>query len=343
MDKANIDIVFVRMDKIGDLVLSLPVDTHPALAKARVHWFITKGLGFVAEHAEPARSFNEFPRVFSLRTFVQMVKWFKQNRPRLVVLLHNPWWVSAAAWWAGVPERVGRLSQWHSFLFINLGLRQKRSLSDRHESDYNFDLLEWGLKKPSPELEITKRNYLRLNPGPTQGTLARHALTSGQYRVVHAGMAGSALNWPPARYHELIERLRGEMPVAITGTQMDRQYLQCLNDLRGKPGVVWLAEKLKVTELLEILANARSVVAPSTGVLHLAASLGTASIGIYSPRRVEHPRRWGPKGPRVAVVQPENESSEDVMLEISTDLVYQTIMRLEDHEQQHDVQSQPGV
>jgi hypothetical protein len=36
------------MDRIGDLVVSLPVDTHPALGDQRLHWFITKNLGFVA-------------------------------------------------------------------------------------------------------------------------------------------------------------------------------------------------------------------------------------------------------------------------------------------------------
>ena len=36
-----------------------------------------------------------------------------------------------AAWLAGVPERIGRQSQWHSFLFLNIPVRQKRSLADR--------------------------------------------------------------------------------------------------------------------------------------------------------------------------------------------------------------------
>ena len=49
-----------------------------------------------------------------------------------------------AAWAAGVPERIGRRSQWHSFLFVNLPIKQKRSRADRHESDFNFDLVEWG-------------------------------------------------------------------------------------------------------------------------------------------------------------------------------------------------------
>ena len=50
---------------------------------------------------------------------------------------------------------------------------------------------------------------------------------------------------------------------------------------------------------------ARSVVAPSTGVLHLAAALGVPAIGIYSPLKVEHPRRWAPRGPRATFLVPD--------------------------------------
>src|SRR4051794_25645898 len=114
MDSRNVDIVLVRMDKIGDLVLSLPVDEHPVFKGARVHWFISAGLGFVTSQAAPQRVSSEYKRSFSPFEFARMVKWLRANRPRTIVLLHNPWWVSCAAWFAGVPERMGRKSQWHS-------------------------------------------------------------------------------------------------------------------------------------------------------------------------------------------------------------------------------------
>src|SRR5690554_4522799 len=118
------------MDKIGDLVLTLAVDEHPAFAGRRVHWFISQGLGFIAQQAAPKRQATEFKRGFTPLRFWRMVRWLKKNRPQTAILLHVPWWVSMATWWAEVPERIGRKSQWHSFLFLNLGIRQKRSASD---------------------------------------------------------------------------------------------------------------------------------------------------------------------------------------------------------------------
>lgn len=349
MDTRNVDTVIVRMDKIGDLVLTMPVDEHPVFGRSRVHWFISKGLGFIAEQAAPKRLATEFKRGFSPFELFRMIKWLRKNNPRTIVLLHNPWWVSMAAWWADVPERIGRRSQWHSFLFLNVPITQKRSASDRHESDFNFDLVEWGFNRlgvrQAWNLHLLKRLFLRLVPPNPFGTVAARQLKSKNYRVVHPGMAGSALNWPQENFVLLIERLAQEMPVLITGTAADSKYLQKIEALKNQNNIRWLVGELKTTELLDLLSQARSVVAPSTGVLHLAASLGTPSLGIYSPRKVEHPRRWGPKGLYATyLVPPVQEAdlfSPDVMKEISPDQVYDSLIKLEKSDvlSQRDAQS----
>lgn len=337
MDKRIVDIVLVRMDKIGDLVVSLPVDEHPVFGGERVHWFISKGLSFITEQAAPKRHSTEFKRGFSVFEFFRMVNWLREHNPQTVVLLHCPWWVSFACWVADVPERMGRLSQWHSYLFLNVGVKQKRSGSDRHESDYNFDLVEWGFYKlgvrPTPNLSFLKRTFLRLLAPNPFGTIEARGLKSRGYRVVHPGMAGSALNWPPENFVELITQISKEMPVVITGTKMDQKYLQGIQSVRDLPNVKWLVGELKVFELLDILSQAKSVIAPSTGVLHLAASLGSPVVGIYSPRKVEHPRRWGPKGLAATYLLPPVAESEnypaDVMKQITWAQVYQSLTDLE--------------
>lgn len=351
MDKGNVDIVLVRMDKIGDLVVSLPVDEHPALSGGKYIWFVTKGMGFIPEQSAPKRPAVEFKRGFSPFEFIRMWRWFKTYEPRTVVLMHCPWWVSMAAWLADVPERIGRKSQWHSYLFLNLPVRQKRSQSDRHESDFNFDLVEYGFNKvgmrTTSNLLQIKQTYLRMVPPNPFGTLEVRGLKSRAYRVVHPGMAGSALNWPQENYVELIERLAADAPVLITGTKMDTKYLQGVQKVKDLRNVHWLVNELKINELLDLLAQAKSVIAPSTGVLHLAASLGTPSVGIYSPRKVEHPRRWGPRGSDVTFlippVQDADNFSPDVMKQITVEQVYEAAMRLELRPGRHDSEARTRV
>src|SRR5207253_1090070 len=150
--------------------------------------------------------------------------------------------------------------------------------------------------RPTPNLQNIKKIYLRLLPPNPQGTIDALQLKARGYRVVHPGMAGSALNWPAENFKILVEKLAGEMPVLITGTKADNKYLQALRPLADHPQVRWMVDQLKPSDLLDLLSQARSVIAPSTGVLHLAAALGTPCVGVNSPRPVEHPRRWGPKG-----------------------------------------------
>lgn len=350
MDRRNVDIVLVRMDKIGDLVLTMPVDEHPALGGRREHWFISQGMGFVPENALPQRAYSEFKRRFSPWEFMRMVKWLRENRPRTIVLLHNPWWVSCAAWWCGVPERIGRLSQWHSFLFLNLGVRQKRSAADRHESDFNFDLVEAGFERlgvrKTVNLASLKKKYLVLRAPGNTDILNRKNLRREAYRVVHPGMFGSALNWPSENYRALIQRLAEMGPVVITGTKTDAKYLEPLKSLGDNVNIGWLVGELNTRELLDVLAASKSVVAPSTGVLHLAASLGRPVVGIYSPRKVEHPRRWGPKGARVAYMLPpvaeQPKYDAKVMREINPADVFNKLMEMERENAAHDSQPVAG-
>jgi ADP-heptose:LPS heptosyltransferase len=139
-----------------------------------------------------------------------------------------------------------------------------------------------------------------------------------EYFIVHPGMAGSALNWPQSHYSILIEKLINLHPVVITGTAGDDPFLNVLRPQWEKhPNVRWLQNKLSLSELLGLVKSAKGVIAPSTGVLHMAASLGVPCVGIYSPIIAHHPRRWGPRGSLANFVTPK----EDVPLENCMDTI----------------------
>jgi ADP-heptose:LPS heptosyltransferase len=200
---------------------------------------------------------------------------------------------------ARIPVRAGVKSQWHSFLFLNQAIRQKRSLAEKHEFEYNLELVEKTLSvtRPGrlPVFEIKKPEELNI--------LDRYKLEPKKYIVVHPGMMGSALNWPQAEYISYMQKqLDAGKKIVITGTESDEPYL---TEIRAKylnhPKVIWLQSKLNMNELVQILANAEFVVVPSTGVAHLAASVGTPVKAIFSPVRVHHPRRWAPRGPDVEI------------------------------------------
>lgn len=299
--------ILIRLDKIGDLVCTLPVDQMPELSDYETTWVIAKGMGFIAEAAVPPRRFIELSAKEVWQSFQKILKFLRTENFDMAISFQAPWWISLALWWAGVPKRIGVYSQWHSFLFFNQGLRQKRSLSLQHESEYNADLvrhlhLTFNLTSNSKSIS-TPVPILKLQASAT-GAVKKY-LQDKKYFVVHPGMAGSARNWTSEQYIELIEKIKKINPVVITGTTADEKWLtEIKSRFQNDSTIIILQNQLNSLELLDILAHAEAVIAPSTGVLHLAASLGIRSYGIYSPIRVQHPQRWSARGPAVKIFVP---------------------------------------
>lgn len=325
-------VLLIRLDKIGDLICTLCVDQVSFLKDCEVQWAIAKGLSFVPENADPQRKFVELDKTNWRESLPKLRQFLREFKPEVAVSFQAPWWVSFALWSEGVPTRAGVRSQWHSFIFLNKGLRQRRSLATQHEADYNLDLLlhafqiqENITQEKTPTLKLVAPN----NPG----LLEKHYLTAGKYLVVHPGMAGSALNWPIPRYIELIEKVIPDTQVVLTGTPADEPWLKDIKSyFKGNSRVLSLQNELKATELMTVLKNAKAVVVPSTGVAHIAASLGTPVLGIYSPLRVQHPRRWAARGDQVHIFVPQEHPEQplgpECMEEIKVDDLLKTLSSL---------------
>lgn len=309
--------LFVRMDRLGDLTLSLPADAaFPEVDGERnVDWWVSEGLGFVADHAVPRRRVREMKPTVTQAEFKRLLKEVKERNYKTVVVFHAPWWVSPLMWLAGIKNRVGVRSQWHSFLFFNKGVRQKRSLAEASEFEYNMRVID--SMEDLPEFPSTSETQHRIARTPLKlavdsewqrATLKSHGLRHREYSVVHPGMAGSARNWPTSHYISWIQEAAKETTIVVTGTATDESILQPIRQaLEGTQNIVWLDSKLSGAQLLHVLEGAVCVLAPSTGVAHLAASLNRPVIGIYSPVKVQHPNRWAPQGEAVQVLVPEVE------------------------------------
>lgn len=295
------NILLIRMDRLGDLICTLPVDQHPDLITGRysTQWMISKGLGAVLDCARPPRRGWENQLKFSWTNLWQLTKKLRKEKFDKVILFYAPWWVAAACFFAQIPQRYSPRSRWFQFLFFNKTLRQTRSRSEKHEADYNWELLNFAItgsplsKQPAPVLTLK---------GQTSKTLD----LPKNYIVLHPGMGGSALNWPMSNYVELAKQIISlGKNVVVTGTATDAPWLESIETpLRQMPNVFWLVGQLDLPSLIFVLEKSDATVAPSTGVIHLAASTGVKTIGLYSPVRVQTPIRWGPRGDRAKAIVP---------------------------------------
>jgi ADP-heptose:LPS heptosyltransferase len=236
-----------------------------------------------------------------LKSFFSLYRGLRALAPDMSIIYFAPWWGGLACWLAGVSNRVGRYSQWWSYLFLNKGLRQKRSLSEKHELEYNLELSLYALNEKAQEDDRYKP--LRLNPPPLRHLLEQHSLNPFHYIVIHPGMKGSALNWSKSNYLKLAQELSQSHHIVITGTQADFEWVSPLMEsLKNNPNVTFLYNNLNLKELLYVLQHSKCVVAPSTGVAHLAASVGSRVIGLYPDLVSQSPKRWKPLGPHVTIL-----------------------------------------
>lgn len=293
-------ILFIRLDKIGDLVCTLCADDHPSLKEDSKHWLISKGLEFIPEHAVPIRKYSSLTKDW--KGFKDLYEILNHDYFDASVSFQCPWWVHFLLFYFRVPIRVGVLSKWHSFLFLNAGLRQKRSRADFHESDYNFELVQVLVEKLKGEKQTAQPTpVLTLAGGKNEILLHKWHLKENGYFIVHPGMAGSSLNWPQGQYIRFITYFHVAFPdlkIVVTGTLADSEYLdEILMRFEGRDFFLGLHGKINSYELLSLLSSSAGILAPSTGVLHLAASLGVPTFGIFSPIKVQHPTRWAPRGP----------------------------------------------
>jgi len=202
----------VRTDRIGDLILSLPVAEaiKDAVPDARVCFITspyTAGVArccpFIDEVAEYSETTDR------LAGFVGLCREFRRLGLDVALFLRPTPRAALAAALAGVRVRAGTSYRFYSFLF-NRSVAEHRKHADRHESDYNLRLLESVLEIKSgpyrPRLEI------RAESRPfAEEAMSRLGVRPGHFVIVHPGSGGSARNFTPENYAWLADFIEHEL------------------------------------------------------------------------------------------------------------------------------------
>ena len=287
----SVNILVVRTDRIGDVVLSTPV--LASLRAAHPNWKIS----FLVKPAL-ADLLQGHPDVDSLLTLETDDKpsflntrglsdRLRKGNFDIAVHLYSDFWISLAVWRAGVGHRIGPASK-IARLFYNRSIVQRRSMGGRHETDHNLDLL-----KP---LGIPPIRRSKVSVADTISAGAQKLLDSGRKNVgIFPGMGGSARNWKPEKYARLADFLssKGVNVILICGPG-EEKLLDEVQSFTSQAPARYVSNRRD--ELAAFIKALDCFVAPSTGPLHIASAVGTPAVGIYCPIKVCLPERWGPIG-----------------------------------------------
>ncbi len=125
---------------------------------------------------------------------------------------------------------------------------------------------------------------------------------------IHPGSAGNACNLPSRVYSDLGVLLLRETDcvLVITGTDSEEQLLSSWSkELLGSDRVWPSMGKLGLRELACVIAEMKVFVCSSTGPLHIASAVGTATVSPFCPSVPLNAAIWGNVGAPARVIEPQ--------------------------------------
>ena len=313
----TLKIVINRTDAIGDTLLTLPVaklikDRYP---QSKLVFMVSSKSKELFEYIDIVDEVWEIDHNLSFfnKTF-QIIKLFRNFMPDAYFFFGGSHLPSIVSWLFRVRIRSGLKSKWQSFIFLNKAIRQKRSMVEMHESDYNLSILtSIGIDYSHidrlmlrPKLNIPHEKLKQALSLMHKELISKNITPKNNFIIVHPGMVGHTLNWPIENYAGLIVKilyqLKEEYNLIISFTKGDIKYIDKIktyfieNKLTGleKNILYFDGAKNGLSNYIALMKQASLLLAPSTGNTHLANALEIPQIAFYSPIRVQSAVRWGP-------------------------------------------------
>lgn len=292
-------IVIVRTDRIGDMVLTLP------LARALKEYNSKFKVSIIADSYTESLLNNDYvdSYYFADKHPLGINGIFRENKFDASFFPMPKFNEVRAAFVNGIPLRIGSAYRFYSVLF-NHKVRDHRKISEYHEAEYNVRMLEsiTGIKHAvypvtpwiSDDLTIKIQGFIN--------SIKQHP--ENKIIAVHPASGGSAKDLPLDKTLEFIKIISENNSYIVCLTGVDSEKEICRNIYDSCPKTLNLCGKFNLSEMTAFLKNIDLLIANSTGVLHIASSLGTPIIGFYPNTPHISARRWGPLWSDSIVISP---------------------------------------
>ena len=304
------NILIVRTDRIGDVVLSLPmaglIKKH--FPKCKVTFLLrnyTKELATDHPYIDEVLVLQEKDKRILLNENIKMLK---AKTFDTCIVVSPTFLIALMVFLSRIKNRIGSGYRLYSFLF-NKKVFAHRKYAGRHELEFNIDLLKaaginekvsadnvrFDLKVESSSLENVKKVLQNLNID-----------TNNKLIIIHPGSGGSAIDLPVEKFSELVEKLiiLDNVTVIITGDNNEKNICEIV---AGKSNATNLSGRFNLSEMVALINMCSLFITNSTGPIHIAAALGKSIIGFYPKIVVCSPERWGPYTTKKAVFTPKIE------------------------------------
>jgi len=299
-EKRDVRILLARTDRIGDVVLSIP------LIKILKKRFPSSYIGFMVRpytkdllegnpYLDKVLVYDKYNRHHSLKGSLEFLKTLKRERFDLSLILHPTNRAHILCFLARIPFRIGYDIKM-GFL-NNIILPHTKQEGKMHELEYNLQFLKLlemqtdeidffiPLKKEEEALHILEKNRL-LNK-----------------KIIFVNPTASCISkiWPPEYFASLINSIKSAFPqyhIILVGLSDKKELLERLKH-NLKFEVLDLVGKTDLSLLASLLKRGFLFISCDSGPVHIASSLGIRCVVIFGRKQKGlSPQRWKPWGKR---------------------------------------------
>ena len=276
-------ILLSRMKFIGDVVLTTPVirSLRNAYPGAFIAYMGEKNAVSLLER-NPCLD-EIIPFDFSRAAFVEqarVVMLLRRRRFDLALDLFGNPRSALVTFLSGAPVRVGPDRKGRGRLYTVRVSDDGRPKSAIEFHNQSLRAVGIPVSSNTTEVFVTADERERM-----RGLLGREhpPLDTGRPIVgIHPGATWPAKHWPVERFAALAERLMTSgVQVLVTAGTGDDRTLDALR--RNVPGPLRTMEGLPLRQLAALLALCSAFVCNDAGPMHIAAAVGTPTIGLFGP------------------------------------------------------------
>ncbi len=278
-------ILIIRPDRLGDLILSLPVaeNLKKNLSETIIHYLVSPHTAPLAPMIDYVDGWLIDGDIDGKRlSFSNLASKIRKTGYDCIIELKPSWRTAAAGFFSGVKMRIGTSRRFYSF-FYSYRISVHRKSSGYHQTDLELRHLE-----PFDFKDLITIPGVRLTDNGLTRAASLFDLKQKPFAVIHPGSGGSAPNWPLEHYRKLAVLIRENMKYEVVIT--DRNP-----GLQGFDDCIDLGGKTDLETLAGVLSRAEIFVSGSTGPLHLADSLGVPCVSFFLSRSDIGAGRWGPR------------------------------------------------
>lgn len=199
---------------------------------------------------------------------------------------------------ANIPRRIGYENKKRGKLLTHV-IDAPRE--DIHRSEYYLNVIQsYGIKVDDFRSVL---NVPDKEDGEIQKILETKGITPEDYVIaVNPGGNWNLKRWPAENFSRLIDLINDHLgaKIVMTGSEIDTDLVyRICSGLKTSQEPVILTGKMTIKQLLALMKRVNIFISADSGPLHMAGSVGCASIGIFGPTR---PELTGPRGKKESII-----------------------------------------